>query len=522
MNFFVNQFAAQFGQSESNKATLRSLAEAMLNGDTCINLTDDQIAAMQQQNNVAIAADEQPLVLDGKRLYTQRNWLYESQLAQALMALSQHSYLNTDINLDQYFTDEHQQQAAKLALTNQLAIITGGPGTGKTTTVVKILALLLEQNPHLSIALCAPTGKAAMRLQESISNGKQDQHNVANLFSQQILNSIPENVSTIHRLLGSLPRSVQFRHHQDNPLMQDIIVVDEASMIDLALMSKLVKALKPTTKLILLGDKDQLASVESGAVLADCYEGLSNNRVNLVNTYRFGGVIKELAEAINHQDSHTAIDIINRSTVNTPVTLSWIDETQVPILDFVRQAYKPYFKAVNKVQDRNAIKALFSTFNDFQVLSPTRYLLKQFDNLGGTENTWYPGKPIMISKNNRDLKLFNGDIGICMPDFDTADQALRIWFLQDNDLRSFTPARLPQHELAYAITIHKSQGSEFNQVLMLIPDELPQEGLFTKELVYTAITRAKESVVISKKPALLAKMIETAVDRQSGLADRLR
>ena len=521
-NHFVNQFAAQFSQNEHNKDTLKRLAQAMLNGDTCITLDADEISAMQEQSNLALAEQSQPLVLDGQRLYTQRNWLYEQQLAQALSAMSQQPANELAVNLNSYFADEHQRQAAKLALTNQLAIITGGPGTGKTTTVVKILALLLEQNPQLSIALCAPTGKAAMRLQESIANGKQDQTNVAHLFDQQTLDIIPEQVSTIHRLLGSITKSVQFRHHEDNPLSHDIIVVDEASMIDLALMSKLVKALKPKAQLILLGDKDQLASVESGAVLADCYEGLANNRVNLVNTYRFGGVIKDLAEAINAKNAPMALDIIDQSTANTPDSLTWLDEQQCNPVDYAKRAYAPYFKAVEAVTDKQGIGTLFDAFNQFQVLSPIRYLLAQFNNLKHSEATWYPGKPIMIAENNRDLGLFNGDIGICMPDYDSAEQTLRIWFLQEGKLRSFAPARLPKHELAYAITIHKSQGSEFKQVLMLIPDVLPEEGLFTKELVYTAITRAKQSVVISQKPALLAKMVETAVDRQSGLADRLK
>ena len=520
--YFVNQFAAQFSQTEHTQDTLKRLAQAMLNGDTCISLSDDEIQTLQTQTNVAYANDSQPLVLDQQRLYTQRNWLYEEQLSSALTAMSQQPDGALAVDLDSYFTDEYQKQAAKLALTNQLAIITGGPGTGKTTTVVKILALLLQQNLDLSIALCAPTGKAAMRLQESIANGKQDQANVASLFSPQTLDIIPEKVSTIHRLLGSISKSVQFRHNQDNPLAYDIVVVDEASMIDLALMSKLVKALKPTTQLILLGDKDQLASVESGAVLADCYEGLSDNRVNLVNTYRFGGVIKDLAEAINAKDAAAAIDIIHNSTANTADKLTWLDEQNCSAVNYAKQAYKPYFQAVSNVTDNAGITAIFDAFNQFQVLSPTRYLLAQFNHLGNSGETWYPGKPIMIAENNRDLGLFNGDIGICMPDFQSADQALRIWFLQEGKLRSFTPARLPKHELAYAITIHKSQGSEFKQVLMLIPDVLPDEGLFTKELVYTAITRAKESVVISQKPALLAKMIGSSVDRQSGLADRLQ
>ncbi len=261
-----------------------------------------------------------PLVVEQDRLYLHRYWFYENRLAMQIKAMAKvsHSVENLDAMLDRYFepvvgeTDD-QREAAKMAVKQAFSIITGGPGTGKTTTVVKILAVLQElADEPLHIALAAPTGKAAMRLQESIGFNK-----AALPCSEAVKKHIPETVTTLHRLLGAKPPSPYFRHNADKPLPHDLVVVDEASMVDLALMSKLLDALKPGARLILLGDKDQLASVESGAVLADLTAALPEHTLELKKSRRFDENIKKLAEAVNLQQDEVAWQVLQGDDGNS-------------------------------------------------------------------------------------------------------------------------------------------------------------------------------------------------------------
>ena len=255
-----------------------------------------------------------PLVLEQNRLYLQRYWFYENRLAQQVRDLVNctFSYKNIELVLDRYFIEtkdgaDWQKEAAKIAVTQGFSVITGGPGTGKTSTVIKILAVLQElacnENTSLQIALAAPTGKAAMRLQQSINESKNTLP-----CSESIKQKIPETASTLHRLLGSRFPSHYFKHNAKQPLIYDLVVVDEASMVDLALMSKLVDALKPNSKLILLGDKDQLASVESGSVLADLIAALPKQTVELKKSYRFQGNIKNFADAVKHTGKRESLE----------------------------------------------------------------------------------------------------------------------------------------------------------------------------------------------------------------------
>ena len=495
---------------------IESLMVALERGDSCLLLSSAQVKVVQSQSCVA-SDGTQPFVLEGERFYLQRYWLHEVKLAERLksMALNEQT-LAFDISA--YFTDEHQQAAAELALTHQLALITGGPGTGKTTTVVKILTLLLMQNPELKIALAAPTGKAAMRLTESITKGKSDEAFVRSVFADSLaeLDAVPSEGKTLHRLLGVRPLSPEFKHDAENPLSADVVVVDEASMIDIGMMSRLIQALKPSAKLIMMGDQDQLASVETGAVLADMCKGLPNNRVHLQNTYRFGGAIKDLALAVNASNADAALTVLANG--GDMVTRSKEDPVQ-----FAKREYAQYWSVVNDSASTQA--QIFKAFDAFQVLCATRRDKARFDALAGQQEEWYAGRPVMILENHAELGLFNGDIGIALSN--ESDQ-LQVYFPMNGEFKAFMPAQLPEHETAFAMTIHKSQGSEFAHVLIVLP-ELPKDqeqakriqGLLTKELLYTGITRAKKKVSLHADDAVLESSIQNAVERVSGLVERL-
>jgi len=533
--FFVPESGDRF---DLLRAILERLNEQQSAGDSCILLDGEEQNLIKESDLVGEGA---PFVLEDRRLYMQRYWLYEEQLAQRLRELA--NTLSQDgLDIDNYFTDEYQREAAQLVLRSQLSIITGGPGTGKTTTVVKILALLLQQSSAqerpLNIALSAPTGKAAMRLQESIEASKRDSEvNGLAEFAEELIDSIPSEARTIHRLLGVIPNSIHFRHNATNPLGADVVLVDEASMVDLALMSKLLAALKSGAKLILIGDQDQLSSVESGAVLSDCYQALHNNRVQLQNSYRFGGAIKELATAINHQNSNDAISVLQKNSDS----VVWL-EMGNSISKLIKDGYSRYVASVAEMVKRDVtvteqdIVKIFEIFNSFQILTATRQGRSGVDGLnrlcetillndGSDHAQWYQGRPIMVVQNDHNLGLFNGDIGVHLNG--------AIYFLLADGVRSFSPLRIPQHETSYAMTIHKSQGSEFGEVLLILDpshsnsmqenanDSVGISNLLSKELLYTAVTRAKKRVIISASETLIRNTINNSIQRISGLKEKL-
>jgi exodeoxyribonuclease V alpha subunit len=515
------------------KGIIARLSFEQSQGHSCLYLKKEQQQLVMQSGLALQVAPSQctqpkpltPLILQQDCLYTQRYWFYETRLAVQLKQLITHCQpiYPAESVLDTYFpvVDNNeidwQRQAAKTALNNALTLITGGPGTGKTTTVVRILALLQQLSPQpLHIALTAPTGKAAMRLQESIGASKQGLP-----CAERVKRQIPEIVTTLHRLLGAKLFSPTFRHDTQQPLPYDVVVVDEASMVDLALMSKLVDALKIGTRLILLGDKDQLASVESGSVLADLTTALVQQTVQLQKSHRFQGQIKELATAINQQHARQAWELlIQGGDIGLLVT---------PLIETIAQKQVPYLRLI---AEQAAFKDIYTAFNEFQVLCSNRLgtnsvrfindaVEKKLADSGkiSLSGQWYSGRPVMMTQNNAPLQLYNGDIGICMAD--TAQQnRLMVFFLRpDGSIKKVLPSRLPNCETVFAMTIHKSQGSEFAQVLMVLPDKM--NPVLTKELIYTAITRAKQTVTVVAEANIFMHAVGQKINRRAGLAYKL-
>ncbi|MDT8427026.1 MAG: exodeoxyribonuclease V subunit alpha [Methyloprofundus sp.] len=511
-------------QAKQFELIVARLSYAQSQGHSCMQLSGQELAVVLG-SGMADEIGSLPLVLEDNQLYLQRYWSYECQLAEKLVSLMHADSLLSSLPevFNRYFpvndSIDWQKEAAIAAIKYPFTIVTGGPGTGKTTTVVKILALLQEfAETPLNIMLAAPTGKAAMRLQESIGQSKSTLD-----CSEQLKQMIPEQVVTIHRLLGARPPSPYFKYNADSPLPYDIIVVDEVSMIDLPLMTKLVNALKVEARLILLGDKDQLASVETGTVLADLTNALPEYTQELKVSYRFSGHIKAFAEAINHQEADLAWQLLTKDYAD----VCFLKED---LIDYIVNKQVAYLQLISENAD---FTECYAAFNAFQVLCATRQGLYSVDDLNfrvtqalieqrliKCSGDWYSGRPIMITQNDAVLQLYNGDIGICMPDAEHRGQ-LMVFFLHADDLvRKYLPARLPYCETVFAMTIHKSQGSEFDEVLLVLPEVI--NPILTKELIYTGITRAKKTLKMVTNKDVFLQTIQRKVERFSGLAQRIK
>lgn len=480
-----------------------------------------------------------PLVLDGPRLYLGRYWQHEQAVASRLRALAtQAREVDTaalDATLMRLLPGDAQalagqRQAVHTAVRSGVTLISGGPGTGKTTTLAALLAATLELSPKaamghgLRILLAAPTGKAAARMQDAVREAK------ARLpLPAELAQAIPETARTLHRLLGLRPDG-STRHHGGHPLPCDLLVVDEASMVDLSLMNKTLAALPSTARLVLLGDRDQLASVEAGAVFADlCASAeaggaLASGYAQLTHSFRFGGEagIGQLARALRAGDGAAAIARLNHGGDG----LAWQrDVAPERLLAAMRAGYGAYIEAV--AEGREATE-LHRHFNTFRVLSAyregpvgVRRLNEGMEHALGVprRQRWYAGRPVMITANDYGLGLFNGDIGITTRDAPNGD--LHVCFVGEQGLRTFAPNRLPAHETAWAMTVHKSQGSEFDRVLVALPDDASAANLLTRELLYTAVTRAKKQVEIWGTAGVIEVACQRKVARLSGLGERL-
>jgi len=435
-------------------------------------------------------------------------------------------------------------------VSRSLCVITGGPGTGKTTLAVKILALLLGQEPGLRIALAAPTGKAAHRIAEAVQRG------VAHLDSDAgVKDRIPREASTIHRLLGLGPGTRARGRRTGKTLTADVVVIDEASMADLALMATLAGALRDDARLVLLGDRNQLASVAAGYVLGDICDtggahaystgfadmasrvtgitvpsggsaGMQDSVVELTRTYRFRGdsPIFALSTAVNRGDAAGALDILGSGAGDELKgrVLPRPDALEATLRDCIVEGYGRFLAADDPL-DR------LRRFEEFRVLCPvrdgpygvtamTRLIERILAGAGMLDpvGQFYSGRPVLVTENDYTLGLFNGDIGIVVREGDT----LRACFTAGNgSVRRISPLRMPAHETAWAMTVHKSQGSEFDRVLFVLPER--DSPVLTRELIYTGITRARSSLEIWTRDEILAGAVSRRTLRGSGLGSLL-
>jgi len=513
--------------------------------------------------------ERKPLILDHKdQLYLYRYWEYQEELAKGIKSrlitperhVSQMKSLRQ--GLDRIFPAskddglDWQKVAALAAARRRFCVVAGGPGTGKTTTVAKILALLVEQSgqQRFRTALVSPTGKGAARLQETMKREKET------LASEERVKAlIPDNASTIHRLLGTVMGSPYFRFNAQNHLPVDAVVVDEASMVDLALMSKLVQALPSEARFILLGDKDQLSSVEAGAVLGDicdtgqshpfskafceeilkatAYEikgakaapGMSDSIVQLTRSYRFGDEsgIASASRSVNEGDAEAALGILQDSRhgdlrwrpLPSPKSLPRaLKDRGLEEFQYLFQVREPEeaFQRLDRFRILCALRE--GPFGVHTVNLMLEHLFREQKLIRGEER-WYRGRPILITQNDYNLHLYNGDIGIVLPD-PGADGELRAFFqAPDGALRALRPVRLPEHETVYALTVHKSQGSEFDRLLLILPDR--DSPVLTRELIYTGITRAREEAEVWGHEKVFREAVGRRTTRVSGLRDAL-
>jgi exodeoxyribonuclease V alpha subunit len=515
-------------QKSAFEKLVQSVSEELNNGHNCMLISDEDSELLMASGLAALATRQPtalPLIVERNRLYLYRYWFYENRLAVRIRAMlgEIHPVNGLDALLEVYFGKRNdqtdwQREAARMAVTRSFAIITGGPGTGKTSTVVKILALLQTAAVHpLQIALAGPTGKAAMRLKESISFYK-----TALPCPDEIKQHIPENVATLHRLLGAKPLSPYFRHDAEHPLVYDLVVVDEASMIDLALMSKLLDALKPSARLILLGDKDQLASVESGAVLADLIQALPKHTVELKFTHRFDENIKSLASFVNLQQDEEAWRLVRVGNEAVSLMerepLEYITDRQSEYLRLIAAgaSFEEVNKACARFQVLCANKEGNNSVADINFRVEQALFRKRLINLSGL---WYSGRRVIITQNNPTLHLYNGDTGICMADKEQRGKLMVFFQRADGTIKKYLPSRITHCQTVFAMTIHKSQGSEFDEVLIALPAEI--NPVLTKELLYTAITRARKTVKLIASEEVFRAAVKQKVNRVTGLIDAL-
>ncbi len=580
LGLFINRLAGNDNQEELALATALT-SRATADGHLCLPLEKigSTIPELQAEHPTLFApaqlrrillsspavgqpGEVMPLILDeDNKLYLHRYFDYEQRIAADLRQRAQ-TVIDVDTKKAQGLlailfpqpekeqTEDinWQQTAAALALLKQLLVITGGPGTGKTFTVARILALLIALAPgSLRIGLAAPTGKAAARLQESIGTAQAT-------LPQNLTTSVPPQALTLHRLLGYRHDSAGFRHHRTNPLPLDILVLDEVSMVDVPLLAALLDALPMTSRLILLGDRNQLASVEAGNFFADiCGDKepawsrpvctrlkqltgqvhqeasipspMGDSYTTLKTSYRFqsDSGIGQLATAINSGDTKLVKAIYARKSQDLNLMHTTGKEFNTWLEQQTLRTYGPLFKhatarsALSHLGRYRILCALREGPNGVAAINQmSENILRRNGLIPGREQ-WYCGKPIMIMRNHYGLQLFNGDTGIAWPD---DNGRLYAWFMQtDNELHPVALSRLPEHQTAFAITVHKSQGSEFDEILLLLPDRDAQ--VLTRELLYTGLTRARSKITIHGKADLVKKTILRHAQRHSGLHKKL-
>ncbi len=466
---------------------------------------------------------------DGRLLYLDRYWREEKQVCDDLLALQISKPCGDAPASERLFPAgfEEQREAAEIALAQAVTVLTGGPGTGKTTTVARLLALLAEQAqlsgaPRPRIALAAPTGKAAARLQEAV------QHEVAELGESDRARLGELRAMTLHRLLGSRPdTSSRFRHDRGNRLPHDVIVVDETSMVSLTMMARLLEAVRPDSRLILVGDADQLASVEAGAVLADLVDGISarsDMRVATLKTsHRFGESIGLLAEAIRVGDANCALELLHAGGEH----IEFIETDDAS--EALRSVLLPHAIRLREAAQLGADDVALATLDEHRLLCAHRegpYGVRHWNRQVEqwlSEATgqppwseWYPGRPLLVTANDHGLHIYNGDTGVAV----SRPDGLRAVIAGAGGPLDFATSRLSDVETMHGMTIHKSQGSQADEVTVQMPTE--DSRLLTRELFYTAVTRAKGKVRVVGSAAAVRSAIERRAVRATGLGLRLQ
>lgn len=539
-NRFLQRFAPQ--QAEAVQPYVEKLFQALQSGNAFVWLNEQEAAMLKRSDELVGTGVGKPLVLMGRRLFLGRVWELEHRLAQDIVRLAQAETdepkgSETQYYLNEWFQGEEsrgQKEAAALALLKELMLITGGPGTGKTTTVAKLLALICLNSAEMPrISLAAPTGKAAAHMARALHRAL-DSFDMPEHIKQHLL---ALEGQTVHRLLKLRPPRMQTAFNQQRPLPLDVLVVDEASMLDVSLLLQLLGSIASGCRIIFLGDADQLPSVGIGAVLSAVTQAtvldeqtserlsiylpehsfpvrqnakpLAQNTAQLTFSHRFGGNsgIGCLARAVIKGDEAEAWQQFDRF----PRELRVSDGSLRQKAALLYEKHQDFWHAV----DENNIASAFAHAADVVVLTAlrqdaaefnqeyTRYLVRQNRASGKAE--WFAGQVVMITQNSYELDLFNGDICLIMPDAANAENSdgisLAAYFPEGETFRKIPISRLPQHETAFAMTVHKSQGSEYQEVWLLPPKTLPNDdsaaeqdefSSLNRALLYTAITRARK------------------------------
>ncbi|NHB56730.1 exodeoxyribonuclease V subunit alpha [Acinetobacter sp. 194] len=549
--------------NEESIKLVEQIVLANAQGDSCLSRPEQFDVIFEK-----LAIDEKlatqqvsPFVYDDEYVYLYRYWQLEYRLAQQIRRLTQQKIQSVDVQtFEHLLTDTHQKAALTMVADHAFNIITGGPGTGKTYTLARIIAVLSQAIPDIRIAMAAPTGKAAQRMKEALQGSLNDEKlNELGLVSDALKN---QETLTIHRLLG-LGTQYQPRFHLKQPLPYDVIVIDEASMLDLNLATLLFEAVPDQSRLILLGDANQLASVDVGAVLADLQQvpQLQENHVNLITSRRFrdGAKIGEMAQFIQSQNDAEQLvsNVLNRfeqqivqaselqavdlfEDMEDVVQLEYLKEQFSSIdLDQYYQklswGYQGYFEALKQYVEsdyaENLIEKVVQSFDEYRILTAIRHgefgldalneqmkkaLLSTLKNII-PQGDWFVGRPVMMSYNDYQLGLSNGDIGLCFKHRCQLGQ-FEVYF---PSLNKWIPAtRLPKSiQTAFALTVHKSQGSEFKHTAVVLDDSASK--LLSQELIYTAITRAKSVVSLLVAPNALRQAFCVKSARCSGVVKKL-
>lgn len=560
--YMIHNSQGSLIDTELAQSTMQQVLDATTQGDSCIAASQAQLQSLQHLLQPAALALNvvAPFVSQDQRLYLYRYWQLEQSVAVHVARLKSQQLHQIDLaaRYTDLLQDPEQKQTLSMVANHALSIITGGPGTGKTYTLAHIIAVLNDVMPNIRIAMAAPTGKAAQRMKEALQNALNS--DALKPFDLEALKRLQP--VTLHRLLG-LGMTAQPRFHEKQPLPYDVIVVDEASMLDLNLAQMLLAAVPENCRLILLGDANQLASVDVGMVLADLQQvnALSDNRVNLRKSRRFkdGALIGIMAQFIQqpHQDNNVLADferdVVAASQIQAvPLTTDMADVLQLQYLpdadepsipstgwdsyyDQLMLGYQGFARAIKhslgKIATAEQLDEIVGIFDDYRILSAIRHgdlgltklntqieqrLLKATGQI--KQGDWYVGRPVMMTYNDYQLGLSNGDIGLCLQRESAGRLQFEVYF---PSLEKWVPAtRLPKRiETAFALTIHKSQGSEFTHTAVVL--DRYAKNLLSKELIYTAITRAKKVVSLLVDREAFDQSLKVKTTRMSGLLDQV-